>query len=76
MRYSAPLEFKHSTNSLKSRLIGIVSRSFPNFEKNVDSAARSELGAKEGIRFVGFLKAVENPDNPFHCFYFTASMTS
>jgi hypothetical protein len=69
-------EFKHSTNSLKSRLIGIVSRSFPNFEKNIDSAGRGELGAKEGIRLVGFLKAVENPDNVFHFFYFTARNTS
>ena len=71
IRYSAPLEFKHSTNSLKSRLIGIGSRSFPNFEKNFDSAGRGELGAKEGIGIVGFRKAVENPDDVFHLVYFT-----
>jgi len=76
MRYSAPFEFKDPTNSLKSRLIGIVSRSFPNFEKNIDSAARSELGTKKGICLVGLLKAVENPDNAFRHHYFTAGTIS
>jgi hypothetical protein len=76
MTYSALFEFKHSTNSFKSRLIGIVSRSFPNFEKNIDQAAGAQAGAKEGIRLVGFLKAVKDSDDKFHCFHFTGRITS
>jgi hypothetical protein len=59
-------EFKHPTNSLKSRLSGIVSRSFPNCEENIDSLARSQPGTEEDIRVVGVLKAIEDSDDFLH----------
>jgi hypothetical protein len=70
------LEFKHSTNSFKSRLSGIVSRSFPNFEENIDSLAWGQPGTKEGIRVVGFLKTVEDSDDLLHLIHLTARSTS
>ena len=56
-------EFKNPTNSFKPWLSGIVSRSFPNFEEDVDSLVWSQPGTKKGVRAVGFLKAVEYPDH-------------
>jgi len=66
IRYSALFEFKHPTNSFKSRLSGIVSRSFPNFEENIDSLARGQPRTKESIRVVGVIKAVEDLDDLLH----------
>jgi hypothetical protein len=59
-------EFKHPTNSFKSRLSGIFSCSFADFEEHIDPLLGRQPGAKEGVRLVGFLKALENPDYTFH----------
>jgi hypothetical protein len=65
-------EFEHSTNSLKSRLSGIFSCFFADFEEHVDPLLGRQPGAKEGVRLVGFLKALENPDYTFHSADFIA----
>jgi hypothetical protein len=65
-------EFKHSTNSFKSRLSGIVSRSFPNLEEDIDSLAWCQPGTKKSVRVVGFLKAVEDSDDLLHLFHLIA----
>jgi hypothetical protein len=50
----------------------MVSSSFADFEEHFDALAGSQPGARNEIRFVGFLKAVENLNHALHDFNFIA----
>jgi hypothetical protein len=52
-------ELKHSTNSFKSRLSGIFSGSFADFEEDLDSLAGGQLREEDGIGGIRRFEAVE-----------------
>ena len=66
IKNSTLFEFKHSINSFKSRLSGICSRSFADFEEHLDSLPRGQLREEDGIGLIRRFEAVEYPDYLLH----------
>ena len=71
-KYSTSFELKHSTNSRKSLLRGIVVGSCPDGEEYVDAFLRAQIVSGNRICRVSIFKAVEFANDLFHTFHFTA----